>query len=341
MSTTEPGCCEEFARAAGLGRRGFLRGLAAVGGAATVTAVHGTAFTSTAYAAAPVDRVLVLLSMRGRLRRAQPGGAARRPRLLRGSALHPGAVDEAAGQGRLLRPAPRAGAAAAVVDRRVDGRRARHRAARAEPLALLGDGGARGRRPRLLGPRRLAQPAGRAERHRHPDRGHPVRRRRADHGAGRPRAGAGHHRRGLGQPLRLLGRRLGGEAACLAGEAVGRRGRSTRGRRPQRVRGGRGVPAGPGRVSHPGQRRDVPRQLGPGQRPGGRGAHHPCRRRGRGDRRRPRVVGPPHLDRVTRLREPAPDGRRVRAQPRGVPHRPGDRWPRRSPWSRSASSAAG
>ena len=30
-----------------------------------MTAVHGTAFTSTAYAAAPVDRVMVLLSMRG------------------------------------------------------------------------------------------------------------------------------------------------------------------------------------------------------------------------------------------------------------------------------------
>jgi uncharacterized protein (DUF1501 family) len=58
-------CCDEFARAAGLNRRGFLRGLAAVGGAATVTAVHGTAFTSTAYAAEPVDRVMVLLSMRG------------------------------------------------------------------------------------------------------------------------------------------------------------------------------------------------------------------------------------------------------------------------------------
>ncbi len=63
MTTTS--CCEEFARSAGLSRRGLLRGAAVVGGAAAVTAVHGTAFTSTAYAAAPVDRVLVLLSMRG------------------------------------------------------------------------------------------------------------------------------------------------------------------------------------------------------------------------------------------------------------------------------------
>lgn len=58
-------CCAEFARSEGLGRRGFLKGLAALGGAAAVTTVHGTAFTSTAYAAAPVDRVLVVLSMRG------------------------------------------------------------------------------------------------------------------------------------------------------------------------------------------------------------------------------------------------------------------------------------
>src|SRR6187431_1300812 len=64
-ATTEPGSCEEFARAARVGRRGLLRGLAAVGGAATVTAVHGTAFTSTAYAATPVARVMVLVSMRG------------------------------------------------------------------------------------------------------------------------------------------------------------------------------------------------------------------------------------------------------------------------------------
>ncbi len=56
--------CEEFAQG-GLGRRAFLRGLTVAGGAAAVTAVHGSAFTSTSYAAAPVDRVVVLLSMRG------------------------------------------------------------------------------------------------------------------------------------------------------------------------------------------------------------------------------------------------------------------------------------
>jgi uncharacterized protein (DUF1501 family) len=64
-TATTASCCEEFARASGSTRRGFLRGVAALGGAAAVTAVHGTAFTETAYAAAPVDRVLVVLSMRG------------------------------------------------------------------------------------------------------------------------------------------------------------------------------------------------------------------------------------------------------------------------------------
>lgn len=59
---TQP-CCDEAATG-GLGRRSFLRGAAAVG-AATVAATHGSAFMSTAYAATPVDRVVVLLSMRG------------------------------------------------------------------------------------------------------------------------------------------------------------------------------------------------------------------------------------------------------------------------------------
>ena len=236
MSTTEPGCCEEFARAAGLSRRGFLRGLAVVGGAATVTAVHGSAFTSTAYAAAPVDRVVVLLSMRGAcdgLNLVVPHGDpvyyAARPSIA-------GAVDEAAGQGRLLRPAPRARAAAAVVDQR---RRWPPSSAAglpgAEPLALLGDGGgSEDADPGSDGARRLAQPPHRAAT---PPRlpieaiqfggGVPDRRAR------RPRAGAGHHRRGLGHPLRLLRTtpRRRCAAASLA-QAVGRRARSTRRRAP-------------------------------------------------------------------------------------------------------------
>jgi uncharacterized protein (DUF1501 family) len=67
MTQPNETCCEEFARTnrARMGRRGFLRTAAALGGAAAVTTAHGTAFTSTAYAAAPVDRVLVVLSMRG------------------------------------------------------------------------------------------------------------------------------------------------------------------------------------------------------------------------------------------------------------------------------------
>ena len=63
---TSETCCDEFDRAnARIGRRGFLRGAAVLGGAAAVTTVHGTAFTSTAYAAGPVERILVVLSMRG------------------------------------------------------------------------------------------------------------------------------------------------------------------------------------------------------------------------------------------------------------------------------------
>jgi uncharacterized protein (DUF1501 family) len=67
MTDTET-CCEEFARASNLrlGRRGFLRGAAVLGGAAAITTVHGTAFSSTSYAATgSAERVLVVLSMRG------------------------------------------------------------------------------------------------------------------------------------------------------------------------------------------------------------------------------------------------------------------------------------
>jgi uncharacterized protein (DUF1501 family) len=56
-------CCDEFR---GTSRRGFLRGSLALGGAAALTAAHGTAFTETSYAATGVaDQVLVVLSMRG------------------------------------------------------------------------------------------------------------------------------------------------------------------------------------------------------------------------------------------------------------------------------------
>lgn len=64
--TPEDSCCTEMAGLAGVSRRGFLRGALAIGGAATVTAVHGTAFTQTAFAqTATADRVLVVLSLRG------------------------------------------------------------------------------------------------------------------------------------------------------------------------------------------------------------------------------------------------------------------------------------
>ncbi|WP_139980210.1 DUF1501 domain-containing protein [Nocardioides litoris] len=56
-------CCDDYARTS---RRGFLRGAAVVGGAAAVTAVHGTAFTETSYAAdGSAPQVLVVVSLRG------------------------------------------------------------------------------------------------------------------------------------------------------------------------------------------------------------------------------------------------------------------------------------
>lgn len=62
MTMTEPSCCDEYR---GLSRRGFLRGSAAVAGAGMATTAFSGAFTQTSYAAGPVDRILVVLSMRG------------------------------------------------------------------------------------------------------------------------------------------------------------------------------------------------------------------------------------------------------------------------------------
>jgi len=62
---TDQTCCDEFSEATRLGRRSFLRGVAAIGGTAAVATTFGTAAVSTSYAATPAKRVLVLLSMRG------------------------------------------------------------------------------------------------------------------------------------------------------------------------------------------------------------------------------------------------------------------------------------
>ena len=72
----------------------------------------------------------------------------------------------------------------------------------------------------------------------------------------------------------------------------------------------------------PANRRGVPDELRPGPGPRLGRAHHPGRHRGRGDHRRPRLLGPPHLDRAARQRQPPPDGRRVRAERGGVHDRP-------------------
>jgi uncharacterized protein (DUF1501 family) len=65
MTTPTTACCQEFDRAAGLSRRRFLQGVAAVSGAGVATSVFGDAFRQTAYAATPGGNVLVVLSLRG------------------------------------------------------------------------------------------------------------------------------------------------------------------------------------------------------------------------------------------------------------------------------------
>ena len=284
-------------------RRGFLRGSLALGGAAALTVAHGTAFTSTSYAATGVaDQVLVVLSMRGALRRAQPRRAARRPGLLRGPARDRGPVRPAAGQGRLLRPAPGAGAAAAAVERREDGRRARHRAARSRTGRHFSameevedaDPGSTARvgwLNRLVGRDgdRLAA------------RGHPDGRRRADRPrvpgpqpvAGHPERRRGPARRADGTTPRRPPRR------AVAADRVGRRDRSTlaAGLRSA-LDVGRRLRAGARHVRRP-------RRTGPSTPTtdlaaalAAVGADDPRERRRRDDHRGPRLVGPPHRHRA-------------------------------------------
>ena len=159
---TDPNpCCDEFT-----GRRRAVGSCAARWPSAApppLTVAHGTAFTQTSYAAAGVaDQVLVVLSMRGAcdglslvVPHADPVYYAARPRIAVPSdqllvkdgffGLHPALAP--------LLPLWNAGKMAAV---HATGLPAPNRS------PLLGDGGGRGRRPRLRGPRRLAQPAGRA-----------------------------------------------------------------------------------------------------------------------------------------------------------------------------------
>ena len=113
----------------------------------------GDAFRQTAFGADPGGNVLVVLSPARRHRRPRHGRAARRPGVLHGPAHHRACPRRSLlATGRDVRPAPAAwrrcsgcGTAGEL------GRHARGRAAGAEPLALLRDGGGRGRRPRLDG----------------------------------------------------------------------------------------------------------------------------------------------------------------------------------------------
>ena len=58
-------CCSDYARAADLSRRRFLKGAAATGAGAVATTMFGDALRQTAFAAAPGGNVVVVISLRG------------------------------------------------------------------------------------------------------------------------------------------------------------------------------------------------------------------------------------------------------------------------------------
>ena len=180
-------------------------------------------------AARPCRPAAVVLA--GGLGRPLPGGAARRPGLLPGPTTHRRTRGDAAGQGRLLRAASGPRADAAAVAGRQGGRRPRVGTARAQPVALLRDGAARGCQPRLDPARRLAQPADRGGRRSprpfrpQPGRGRPAR--RAVRAAALPHRGL---RRGRPR-LRRRPRRPEAATAYVAAHAVGQRQDRARGPR--------------------------------------------------------------------------------------------------------------
>ena len=126
-------------------------------------------------------------------------------------------VRPAARQGRDVRPAPGDGLPGPAVDGRADRHRARGRAARRQPVALRRHGGGRGRRPRLPGPRRLAQPADRHDARR---RAAPGLQRRLQHDPDLPLRAAARDVRGPGRGRRPAGRRRRGLARGLRARAV-------------------------------------------------------------------------------------------------------------------------
>ena len=305
---------------------------AAIGGGAAVTAAYGSVATQTAYAAGAAQQVLVVLSMRGAADGLSLVVPHADPVYYRGPAVHRGPVGPAPGQGRHVRPAPDAGAAAAAVERRQGRRRPRHRSAGRQPLALLRHGGGRGRRPGSRRPHRLAQPARRPRRHRLADRGHPdaAAACRAPRCAG-PRPCWSTGGVDASSSPAASTRPSAAAAPALARHRLGRGHRRPGRRHPLGPRRRRRLRARAGVVADPGERRGLP---GHRPRPGAarRRAHDPRRRRRRDHHRRPRLVGPPHLGRHARQRQPAEHGRPTsparsrRSSPTSA------RSPRRSPW---------
>ncbi len=262
MRTTEPGCCEEFAA---LTRpRPASCAACAVAGAATVIGGRTASRLQRPRRTPPrPSPCWCVLSLRGRLRRAllvvphgDPVYYAARPAIpSRRRGCWPRTASSAC--------TPRWRRCCRWWTAGLDGRRARHRAAGAEPLALRGDGGARGRRPRLHGPRRLAQPADRHRRRPLPAPGHPA------------SAAACRSRRSHGPEPAMVGRQTWTRSASPATGTTPRTGdascarcatlwdgdvRSARGRRrATRSTSVEEFAAGPRRSADPGQRRGVPR----------------------------------------------------------------------------------
>ena len=330
----ETDCCPEYAA---MSRRGLLKGALAFGASTTV---FGTAVvTASPASAAPAPAVLVVVSLRGAcdglslvVPHADPG-------VLRRAAQHRHRLRRAAGQGRHVRPAPGVRAAAAVLDRRQGGGRARHRPPRTR-TARTSPRWRRSRTPtpgssvrsgwlnRLVGTdadanplQGLAMGSGVAPASLYGPQ--PV---MSAGSVERPRRG------------RRRRRRVGLPPDELAAHALGRQHLDARPLDEVDLRGTRVVPDRQGQPRRARRGRRVPRQR---PRPGAEGGltRRQERRRRRRAHRRPGRLGPPHRH-GQRGRWPAGEQRR---RSRRTPWRPSSptsaRGPTRSPSSPSASSA--
>ena len=160
-----------------------------------------------------------------RRRRPVPGRPARRSGVLHRPPADRDREGQAPGGRLLLRPPPEPGAAGAPLERRQGRRGPRDRTSRAEPVALLGHGGARGRRSGVEQAHRLAEPTRRDPRPSFAAAGRRRGLRAATDRAGGPgaaddrRLGRRHdHRRG--RPVRHRPR---GQTTSLAADPVGGR----------------------------------------------------------------------------------------------------------------------